>query len=304
MKKLIFMFIVREGFLQQRLWEAFFRDADPALYDCFYYSIDSVDEPNVRNLVRFPNTLNPQYGHVTYVETVLMMLEHGLREPRNEKFILLSESCIPLESFDRIFHRVMQDDKTYLYHFQVGGGDKASKAGETKPEYLETEAVAQPERSGLFRHFFGRGAIRWVSDRFNEIRDKSGIERKRFHKFVAQGICFQRAFAEFLVETKADLANYADVRFIEEYYYLCPLNKRKIPFDRYVRKENLMSASWWNYRPKVYSELSPDLIDRMRAWEYCFLRKVAQDCHIDDELMAHILRRQGGPTESDDSSKA
>lgn len=283
------MFIVREGFLQQRLWEAFFRDADPDRYECLYYPINGIDDPNIGNLVRFANTLNPQYGHVSYVETVLMMLEHGLGDPLSYKFILLSESCIPLVSFDTIFDRVMQDDKTYLYHFQVGTGEEASITKETRTEYTDVEAASQTEKSSLFLHFFSGYAIGWVNGRYGKISDKDGVERKRFHKFSAQGICFQREFVGFLLETKADLANYEDVQFIEEHYYLCPLNKRNIPFDKYVRRENLMSVSWWGCRPKVYSELSPDLIDRMRGWGYCFLRKVAHDCRIDDELVDHIL---------------
>ena len=82
MKKLICMFVVREGFLLQRLWEEFFRDADHDRCNFFYFSINAVDEPNVNNPVRFANTLNPQYGHVTMPSE---QARHSIRQIRAQR---------------------------------------------------------------------------------------------------------------------------------------------------------------------------------------------------------------------------
>lgn len=291
------MFIVREGFLQPRLWESFFRLADPERYQCFFYSLDDSYIPKVSNLVQFPNTINPKRGDATYINTVLMMLEHGLGESQNYKFILLSESCIPLIGFDAVYDHVMADDKSYLYHFQVGTGNEEEINGQTKTQYLETEAVTNPVKSKWFTHFFGPRSIRWVNGRFNAIRNKDGIDRELFHKFPAQGICFERELAKFLVETKSDLANYQDVGFLDEYYYLCPLNKRNVPFEHYVRKRNLIAVYWLGSRPQVHSEISIELINRLRRWQYCFLRKISSNCLIDDELTSYILKSQECVTE-------
>ena len=278
------MFILREGFLQRELWESFFRGVDPDRYRCFHYSIEGSDAPAVESLLTFANTLNPQYGHVSYVATVLKMLALGLQDPENGKFILLSESCIPLVRFETIFDQVMHDDRTYLYHFQVGSGGE-----QLITDYPDEETGRDPEKTRLFLDFFGPDAIPWVDGRYREIRDTTGLDRQRFHKFGAQGICFHRDFAQFLIDTKDDLANFEDVRFVEEYYYLCPLKRRDIPFDRYVHRKNLMSVDWYGSRPKTYHELSAELVDQMRGWDFCFLRKVAGDCRIDEDLRAHIL---------------
>lgn len=289
MNKLIFLFIVREGFRQRRLWEAFFDQADPALHACYYLSIRGGDDPDIANLVTFPSALKPQYAHFTYVEAVLSMLQRGLEDPLGYKFILLSESCIPLVDFATLYRRVMGDEMSYLYHFRMDGEWEEGVAPEARTVYPDPESAAQPGKAELFAHFFGPATVRWVDRRYDEIKDKRGIRRALFHKFPAQGICFQRAFADFLVATREDLENFTEVRSVEELYYLCPLNKRGIPFDRHVRRESLISFSWWGSRPKEYSELTPEIIDRMRGWGYCFLRKVAPDCVVDDVLIDYLL---------------
>lgn len=296
--KLVFMFIVREGLLQPRLWEAFFGDADPDRYDCYYLSIKGpikgCPEPDIANLVPISPAEEPRYAHVSYVEAVLTMLARGMEDPRAYKFILLSESCIPLVSFDTLYDRVMGDEMSYLYHFRMDGEEEEGVAAQAREGYPDAQSAARPGKVELFAHFFGPNTVYWVDRRYAEIRDTTGLRRERFHKYPAQGVCFQRAFAEFLLATREDLENFTGVRSIEEFYYLCPLNKRGIPFERHVRRENLMSFSWWGCRPKEYTELTPALVDRMRGWDYCFMRKVAARCVIDEPLIDHILERRGG----------
>ena len=293
-QRLVFLFIVREDLVQKRLWEEFFQDADPERYECLYYSISGDSHPNIENLVGFPNTLNPQYGHFSYVQVVLMLLAYGVRNPRNYKFILLSESCIPLTSFQTVFNQVMSDDKSYLYHFQVGTGEEREITDYTPMEYPDEETSRDPELSSMFWYFFGPTSIGSTSFRYDQITDRNGIDRRKFHKFLAQGICFQRAFVEFLIETKGDLDSYQNVQFIEEHYYLCPLNKRKIPFSSYILKKCLMAVTWEGCRPKQYTSSTPvtqELVDRMRGWEFCFMRKVDGSCPMNDYLISYILER-------------
>lgn len=64
-RRLVFVFIVREGIVQRRLWEGFSADADPERFACLYLSIRGDAGPGIRNLVEFHSSVRPQLGHVT-----------------------------------------------------------------------------------------------------------------------------------------------------------------------------------------------------------------------------------------------
>jgi hypothetical protein len=293
--RLVFLFIARKDINQQRLWERFFAGADRNRYACFLYSISETEAPGIPRLTHFGNSQDPQYGHHSYVRTVLMLLRQGLKDPRNQKFILLSESCIPLNGFESIYRELMNEPRSQIYHFTVGNGNEKDISPDTPTQFMNEVASGDDDIRQMFQGFYGPRAINHMNLRYGAIRDKSHVTRQAFPKFQAQGITFSRDFARFLLQTQGDLDEFEDVRFIEEHYYLCPLLRRGIPFERYISKKNLMSVVWRGAKPREYRKrsemdtLTPELVDLVRSKGLCFLRKLP-DCYpIDDVLSAHIL---------------
>jgi hypothetical protein len=76
-----------------------------------------------------PKRAKTGWGHIT--EAYYRLLEEALKDPRNQKFMFLSESCIPLKGFDDFYQKVVTDDvglrKSYVKLMPISGYDRQQR---------------------------------------------------------------------------------------------------------------------------------------------------------------------------------
>ncbi|KAJ8630704.1 hypothetical protein MRB53_024027 [Persea americana] len=121
--KVAFMFLTRGPLAMAPLWEKFFR-GNEELNSIYVHSHPSFNETLPENSVfygrRIPSK-EVQWGQITMVDAERRLLANALLDLSNERFVLLSESCIPLFNFTTIYSYLIKSTKTFISFYNDPG---------------------------------------------------------------------------------------------------------------------------------------------------------------------------------------
>ncbi|KAD7117402.1 hypothetical protein E3N88_04670 [Mikania micrantha] len=121
--KVAFMFLVRGRLPLSPLWAKFFRG-----YKGFYsiyvhtqpYFIGEVAPEHTFQGRRIPSEI-VTWGEISMVEAERRLLASALLDFSNERFVLLSEACIPLYNFSTIYSYLINSRKTFVECYDQQG---------------------------------------------------------------------------------------------------------------------------------------------------------------------------------------
>ncbi|KAI3752634.1 hypothetical protein L2E82_24669 [Cichorium intybus] len=117
MPKLAFMFLTRGPLPFMPLWERFFKGQDVKKYTIYVHTNPEF-ELGVSNSSVFYNRQIPsqdvKWGTVSLVDAERRLLSNALLDFSNERFILLSESCIPIYNFQTIHNYLTNSIYSFL----------------------------------------------------------------------------------------------------------------------------------------------------------------------------------------------
>jgi hypothetical protein len=117
-----FLFLTRGEINNPDIWIQYFKNVDPNKYRLF---IHPKDPKALRSALWSRNTviLNPiatNWGTISIVKATLILLNAANNNPNIKKFILVSESCIPTCSFDKLYDSIMCHNLSYIsYNFSL-----------------------------------------------------------------------------------------------------------------------------------------------------------------------------------------
>lgn len=122
--KVAFMFLTRGPILLSPLWEMFFKGHE-GYYSIYVHSDPSynqsqVDESPIFHGRRIPSK-KVEWGKVNMVEAEKRLLANGLLDTSNQRFVLLSEACIPLFNFSTIYNYLMNSTKSFVETYDLPG---------------------------------------------------------------------------------------------------------------------------------------------------------------------------------------
>lgn len=121
--KVAFMFLTRGSLAMAPLWEQFFR-GNEGLYSIYVHSHplfnESMPETSVFFGRRIPSK-DVQWGQLNMLEAERRLLANALLDFSNERFVLLSESCIPLFNFSTVYSYLINSTKTFVSSFDDPG---------------------------------------------------------------------------------------------------------------------------------------------------------------------------------------
>ena len=113
-KKIAFLFLVYDEINQEYLWERFFENVDPNKYSVYvHYKTNNV-RSEFFDRYKLDQCVPTQYCHISIIEAHKLLLQTGLQDPLNVKFINLSQACIPLKSFDHVYEKLTRDEASYF----------------------------------------------------------------------------------------------------------------------------------------------------------------------------------------------
>lgn len=123
--KVAFLFLTRGPVLLAPLWEKFFKGHE-GFYSIYVHSSpsfnqsDAEPEGSVFYGRRIPSR-EVKWGGVNMIEAERRLLANALLDFSNERFVLLSESCIPLFNFSVIYSHLMNSTQNFVEVYDLEG---------------------------------------------------------------------------------------------------------------------------------------------------------------------------------------
>jgi hypothetical protein len=113
MKKIAFLFLIYDEINHEELWNNFFKGIDENKYSIY------IHYKNDKKLKYFESkkldmNLNTSYGDISIVYAQKLLLKMAMKDENNYKFIFVSNSCIPVKSFDYVYDELIFDNKSYF----------------------------------------------------------------------------------------------------------------------------------------------------------------------------------------------
>lgn len=121
--KLAFLFLARQHLPLDVLWEHFFEGADSNEYSVYIHTRPGFSFTKHNTACRaFVNrqlqaSVQVEWGKPSMIQAERLLLAEALQDPLNERFLLLSDSCIPLFNFNYIYDYVMSSNKSFVDSF-------------------------------------------------------------------------------------------------------------------------------------------------------------------------------------------
>lgn len=224
------------------------------------------DKEQVTDLIlkdkHIPEHIDTCWGCFGTVEANILMMKEALKDPLNKKFILVSDSCVPIISFDKLYKELMKDDKSRINYWK--------------------------ENNTL--------------DRYDSIIDPP-FPKSEFKKQCAQGLIFNRTYAELLLKTiNKYKPKWKDMTCVDEHYFgnlLIVLDPdftkntdiKNITFDIWqLNKINYKNINFDDIKTDNYinlKKLSNKGIDKIREHDFMFARKIDIDTELDIDYICN-----------------
>ena len=116
MKKIALLFLTCRDLNQPKLWNKFI--------DSRYNIYNHCKEPEkIKNgplkNKQITNRIETHWGTWTIVQATINLLEEALKNKENYKFVLLSESCIPIRDSNYIYNFLIKNNHSYIYAYKA-----------------------------------------------------------------------------------------------------------------------------------------------------------------------------------------
>ncbi|OMO64780.1 Glycosyl transferase, family 14 [Corchorus olitorius] len=121
--KIAFLFLARLNLPLDFLWGSFLENADVANFSIYIHSKPGFvfDESTSRSPFfydrQLTNSIEVIWGESSMIEAERLLLATALEDPANQRFVLLSDSCVPLYNFSYIYGYLMASSKSFVDSF-------------------------------------------------------------------------------------------------------------------------------------------------------------------------------------------
>ena len=112
-KKVAFLFMVYDTIAHEATWNDFFAQADPAKYAIHIHYKTQIPSRYFEKC-KLDHCVPTAYGDISLVIAQNLLLTAALQDPDVYKMVLLSNTCIPLKSFDYVYDQLTRDNNGYF----------------------------------------------------------------------------------------------------------------------------------------------------------------------------------------------
>ncbi|GLU18148.1 hypothetical protein SLE2022_344630 [Rubroshorea leprosula] len=130
--KIAFLFLVRQDLPLDFLWGNFFENADVGSFSIYIHSEPGFvfDESTSRSHFfydrQLTNSIEVAWGESSMIEAERLLLAAALKDQANQRFVLLSDSCVPLYNFSYIYKYLMASQRSFVDSFLNVKGSRYS----------------------------------------------------------------------------------------------------------------------------------------------------------------------------------
>ncbi|KAL6897902.1 hypothetical protein ACP4OV_006861 [Aristida adscensionis] len=121
--KVAFLFIARNRLPLDLVWDAFFRGDKEGRFSIYVHSRPGFVLTRATTRSRFfynrqvNNSVQVDWGEATMIVAERVLLSHALKDPLNERFVFLSDSCVPLYNFNYTYDYIMSASTSFVDSF-------------------------------------------------------------------------------------------------------------------------------------------------------------------------------------------
>ncbi|XP_017984528.1 PREDICTED: uncharacterized protein LOC18612314 isoform X1 [Theobroma cacao] len=121
--KIAFLFLARRNLPLDFLWGTFLKNVDTSMFSIYVHSEPGFvfNESNTRSAFfygrQLNNSIQVEWGESSMIEAERLLFEAALDDPANQRFVLLSDSCIPLYSFGYVYSYLTSSSKSFVDSF-------------------------------------------------------------------------------------------------------------------------------------------------------------------------------------------
>lgn len=112
-KKIAFCFLIYDEINHEDLWYEFFKNVDKNKYTIYIHYKNNIKLKYFEEY-KIKNTVDTQWCNFNLVKAQILLYEEAIKDSENYKFILLSNSCIPVKNFDYIYNKLTKDNYSYV----------------------------------------------------------------------------------------------------------------------------------------------------------------------------------------------
>ncbi|XP_019174392.1 PREDICTED: uncharacterized protein LOC109169929 [Ipomoea nil] len=115
--KVAFMFLTRGELPMMPLWERFFKGQDKNIYSIYVHALPGYVLSVANTSVFYKRQIksqNVEWGSVSLVDAERRLLANALLDFSNERFVLLSESCIPVYDFPTVYKYLTESTHSFI----------------------------------------------------------------------------------------------------------------------------------------------------------------------------------------------
>ncbi|XP_037457114.1 glycosyltransferase BC10-like isoform X2 [Triticum dicoccoides] len=121
--RVAFLFIARNRLPLDLVWDAFFRGDNEGRFSIFVHSRPGFVLTRATTRSRFfynrqvNNSVQVDWGEASMIEAERILLSHALKDPFNERFVFVSDSCVPLYNFNYTYDYIMSASTSFVDSF-------------------------------------------------------------------------------------------------------------------------------------------------------------------------------------------
>lgn len=114
MKKIAFCFLIYDEFNHEDIWNLFFKNISHDKYNIYIHYKNNKPLEYFEKY-KLDNCIDTKYEDFTIPLAYNLLFKEAFeKDTDNWKFCIISNSCIPLKSFNHIYNKLSTDDKAYF----------------------------------------------------------------------------------------------------------------------------------------------------------------------------------------------
>ena len=144
MSKIAFLFLTIDNLKHIEIWNKFFSDTDKKKYSIYVHPkyINNISNTLLKDSHIIDKPVKTEHGYL--VEAMIMLMKEALKLKTNKYFIFVSDSCIPIKKFDRVYDDITKKYKTNLVkEMRLKKWDKEARYDSTLKNFKSNKSTKQ-----------------------------------------------------------------------------------------------------------------------------------------------------------------
>ncbi|XP_042042917.1 glycosyltransferase BC10-like [Salvia splendens] len=137
--KIAFLFLTPGALPFEKLWDKFFQGHEGRFSVYVHASKDKPLHFSRYFINREIRSSSVVWGKISMVDAERRLLGHALKDPGNQHFVLLSDSCIPLRDFDFVYNYLMYTNVSFVDCFEDPGPHGSGRYSENMLPEVEKQ---------------------------------------------------------------------------------------------------------------------------------------------------------------------